>query len=61
MVGFFWIIKAKTVMAKKKLSALELLLKKISVLIDAKYATKAEAGADFATLTEARRAMSELT
>lgn len=48
-------------MAKKKLSALELLLKKISVLIDAKYATKAEAAADFATLTEARRAMSELT
>lgn len=48
-------------MAKKKLSELALLLKKLSVLVDAKYATKAEAGADFASVAEGKAAISELT
>ncbi len=48
-------------MAKKKLSALELRLKKMSVLINAKYATKEEAGADFASVAEGEAAISELT
>lgn len=41
-------------MAKKKLSKEELLMKKLSALAMAKFATKSETGTDFATEAECR-------
>lgn len=48
-------------MAKKKLSNLALILKKLIVLVDAKYATKDEAGANFASVAEGKASIRELT
>ena len=47
-------------MAKKKLSPLELKLKKMVVLALAKFATKAEASADFASIATCGAAVDEL-
>ncbi len=48
-------------MAKKKLSPLELKMKKMAVVALATFATKAEAGANYATVAEGEQAISELT
>ena len=48
------------IMAKKKLSPLELKLKKMVVLALAKFATKAEASADFASVATCGAAVDEL-
>lgn len=48
-------------MTKKKLSALEYKLKKLSVLVNATFVSKAEASAKIATVAETESAMDELT